>query len=148
MPAEDHMDLGTRPWFNKRMVVNAWNTCSLPSLVGRLARHQDVMQIVWILGCFSGVRVVVQPRWLLDSMTYVCFGHVALQSGWRELLSHINNHRYKSFENVSKDIGGKKEFRLLKEDLWTELSLKQCFSFPYHLIGFFLFNNGCAIVFR
>lgn len=78
--------------------------------MGRLARHQNMMQIVWILGCFSGVRVVVQSRWLLDSRTCVRFGYVALQAGWRELLSHIiNSHHYKCFETFSEDIGGKKE---------------------------------------
>lgn len=41
--------------------------CRLPSPVGWLARHRDMMQRVWILGCFSGVRVGMQSRWLLDS---------------------------------------------------------------------------------
>jgi len=38
-------------------------------LVGRLARHQGMMQRVWILGCFSGVGVVAQSRQLLDNVT-------------------------------------------------------------------------------
>lgn len=50
--------------------------------------------------------MVEQSRWLLDGMTCVRFGHVALQSGWRELLSFIvNSHHYKSVETFNEDIG-------------------------------------------
>lgn len=122
--------------------------CRLPPLVGRLARHWDMMQRVWILGCFSGVRVGGQSRWQLDSrLVYGLGTMLSSQAGGICFLISSTATTTNSL-NLLRKIQESKSSQDSKEELWAELSLKQILFFSYHLVRFFLLSNGYAIVFR
>lgn len=111
--------------------------CRLPSLVGRLARHWDIMQE----SGFWGVSQV--PGWecspdgcLTADLCMDWAWHSPVRLEWAA--SHIiNNHHYKFLQSLRK-IQQSKSSQELKEELWAELSLKQFLLFSYHLMGFFL----------